>query len=196
MLAAPRVTLWDGTKGVLKVSTDIQYISGYIEPNDPSDEPTPKHDFLIKGLEFQVIPNLTPDNKHIALDLDCKFSEQIGSEIRMYKNKYPYEVPRMSAARYKAHLTIPGGRTILMGGQKIIEQAENRSRALLLSKLPIVGGVLKSSNIKDHKMLLLLVKPIINPPQKAEKIQHAQADSEEHIKHLGRLLEKKLNPTR
>jgi hypothetical protein len=39
---------------------------------------------------------------------------------------------------------------------------------------------------------LILVKPIINPQQKASKILPGQADSEEHIKSLARQLEKKL----
>jgi hypothetical protein len=42
-------------------------------------------------------------------------------------------------------------------------------------------------------MLLILVKPIINPQQKASKILPGEADSEEHIKSLARQLEKKLN---
>ena len=88
---------------------------------------------------------------------------------------------------------IPDGKTLLIGGLKITEQVESQSGAPLLSKLPLIGKTFRSrSIIKDHKMLLILVKPIINPQQKASKILRGQADSEELIKSLARQLEKKL----
>jgi len=88
---------------------------------------------------------------------------------------------------------IPDGKTLLIGGLKITEQAEIQSSVPILSKLPLIGKAFRSrSIIKDHKMLLILVKPIINPQQKASKILRGEADSEEHIKSLARQLEKKL----
>ncbi len=48
--------------------------------------------------------------------------------------------------------------------------------------------------IKEQKILLILIKPIINPRQKASKILPGQEDAEEHIKSLASQLEKKLNP--
>jgi type II secretory pathway component GspD/PulD (secretin) len=82
----------------------------------------------------------------------------------------------------------------LIGGLKITEQVESRSSAPLLSKIPVIGKAFRSrSTIKDHKMLLILVKPIINPQQKAKKILRGETDSEELIKSLARQLEKSSN---
>ena len=119
----------------------------------------------------------------------------LGYEERKYKGKYIYLVPRLEVVSTKMPCLIPDGKTLLIVGLKIIEQVESRSGAPRLSDLPLIGVVFsRSTKTRDNKMLLILVKPIINPQQKASKILPGQEDAEEHIKHLGRLLEKKLNP--
>jgi len=69
------------------------------------------------------------------------------------------------------------------------------SAAPILSTLPVVGKLFRNRDkTREQRILLILVKPIINPQQKAKKILPGQADSEEHIKSLANQLEKKLNP--
>ncbi|GAI67615.1 unnamed protein product, partial [marine sediment metagenome] len=191
----PRVTVLEGKEARIAIQRAIHYISGYTEPNRPSDEPEPKHDSLIKGIELQLIPNLTPDDKNILLVVDFELSEVIGFEERKYKGKYPYSIPQTKVVSTKTHRLVPDGKTLLIGGLKITTLFKKEPRAPLLSKLPVIGKAFRSNaKIKDHKMLLILVKPIINPQQKASKILRGEADSEEHIKSLARQLEKKLNP--
>ena len=196
MLAAPRVTVLEGKEARIAIQRAIHYISGYAEPNRPSDEPEPKKDKVELGTRIWLKPELTPDNENIKLDFKLEIRQLLGFEERKYKGKYIYLVPRTDVVSTKMPCLIPDGKTMLIVGLKIIEQVESRSGAPLLSKLPVVGGLFKRStitDIKDHKMLLILVKPIINPQQKASKILPGEADSEEHIKSLARQLEKKLN---
>jgi len=196
-LVAPRVMTREGTTASIGIMTEEYYVLGYTEPNRPSDKPVPKLDKVKLGTHIWLKPELTPDNQNINLDFKMEFRQLLGFEERKYKGKYIYLVPRLDVVSTEMPCLIPDGKTLLIGGLKIIEQVESRSGAPLLSKLPVVGGLFKRStitDIKDHKMLLILVKTIINPQQKASKILPGQEDAEEHIKHLGKLLEKKLNP--
>ena len=109
-----------------------------------------------------------------------------------YQGKYPYHKPIVDVISTETRTVVPNGKTMLIGGLKIIEQ-EKEPRPPRSKELPLIGGLFRSA-IKEPRMLLILVKPIINPQQKASKILRGQADSEEHIKSLARQLEKKLNP--
>ncbi|MBA7479039.1 Type 3 secretion system secretin [subsurface metagenome] len=195
MLVTPRVMTREGTTASIAVLTEEYYISGYNEPNRPSDKAVPKLDKVELGTRIWLKPELTPDNNNIKLDFKMEFRQLLGYEERKYKGKYIYLVPRLNVVSTKMPCLIPDGKTLLIGGLKMIKQVESRSGAPLLTKIPVIGGLFRSrAKIKDYKMLLVLVKPTINPQQKASKILRGQADSEEHIKSLARQLEKKLNP--
>ena len=192
VLVSPRVLTREGTTAEIGIMTEEYYILGYTEPNRPSDKPIPKVDKVELGTRLWLKPELTPDNQNIKLDFKMDFRQLLGYEERKYKGKYIYLVPQLEVVSTKMPCLIPDGKTLLIGGQKITEQA---SAAPILSRLPVVGGLFRNRDkTKDQRILLILVKPIINPQQKAKKILPGQEDSEEHIKHLANQLEKKLNP--
>jgi len=171
MLAAPRVTVLEGKEARIALQRAIHYISGYAEPNRPSDEPEPKHDSSIKGIELQLTPNLTPDDKNILLDVDFKLSEVIGFEERKYKGKYPYSIPQTEVVSTKTRRLVPDGKTLLIGGLKITAEVKNQAGVPILSKLPLIGKAFRSrSTIKDHKILLILLKTGILSPEQAEEM--------------------------
>ena len=193
MLVSPRVLTREGTTASMAIMTEEYYVLGYNEPNRPSDKPVPKLDKVELGTHLWLKPELTPDNQNIKLDFKMEIRQLLGYEERKYKGKYPYKIPKVDVVSTKMPCLIPDGKTLLIVGLKKIEQVEHQSDAPRLSDLPLIGVVFsRSTKTRDNKILLVLVKPIINPQQKASKILPGQEDSEEHIKHLGRLLEKKL----
>ncbi len=193
-IASPQVLCQEGKTASITVLTEEYYVLGYTEPNRPSDEPEPKKDKVEIGTRIWLKPELTPDNENVRLDFKLEIRQLIGYEERGYKGKYKYIVPLTEVVSTHMQLVVPDGKTLLIGGLKIIEQVKKEPRAPRLKDLPLIGVIFSSNDkIKDHKMLLVLVKPIINPQQKARKILRGQEDSEEHIKSLARQLEKKLN---
>jgi len=188
MLSAPQVMCQEGkTAEIGIIQNERYYVSSYTEPNDPSDEPEPKKDKVEIGTRIWLKPELTPDNENVRLDFKLEIRQLLGYEERKYKGKYKYVVPLTELVSTQTQLLVPDGKTLLIGGLKIIEQVTKEPSTF-------IGGLFKRGTIKNHKMLLILVKPIINPQQKASKILRGEEDSEEHIKSLVRQLEKKLNP--
>ncbi len=126
MLAAPKVTVLDGQEAAFSIHRQVNYISGYSEPNRPSGEPIPERDSVNKGLQLQVTPKITPDNRHILLNVGFELSDLLGFEERMYKEKYPYKIPQMEVVSAKTRVLVPNGGTVLMGGQKVTAEEDGR----------------------------------------------------------------------
>jgi general secretion pathway protein D len=76
-------------------------------------------------------------------------------------------------------VSVPDGGTLLLGGQKITAEVEKEAGVPVLSKLPIVGRAFRNySKIKDHKILLILVKPTIILKEEAEAKAVAAMESQ------------------
>jgi general secretion pathway protein D len=76
-------------------------------------------------------------------------------------------------------VSIPDGGTLLLGGQKITSEIEKEAGVPILSKIPIIGRLFSNrSIIKDHKILLILVKPVIMLQEEGEAAAIAGMESE------------------
>ena len=180
LLTAPKITVCAGGKADAGRQGKIEYISGYSEPSCPSEEPEPQKDSVIEGIRFQVRPDLTPDNKNIILELEVEICNLLGFKKNLYKDKYPYELPETDTVNFKSRIVVPDGKTLLIGGQKIIQEVEKQSSVPILSRLPLVGKAFRSyAKIKDEKVLLILVKPTILLQQNAAAIGALKVDSED-----------------
>ncbi len=160
-LTAPRVIVWDRKKAEIVVSTEFNYISGYIEPNRPSEEPVPKHDSAELGNFITVKPQLTlDDKKKIVIDLKSEIRELQGVEERKYKEKYPYQIPEIAVIKTSIQCLVPDGKTLLTVGPKIMQEVERVSRVPWLGDLPLIGMLFTNrSTIKEQRTLLIMVKP-------------------------------------
>jgi general secretion pathway protein D len=62
----------------------------------------------------------------------------------------------------QTRVSVPDGGTLLLGGQKISAEVEKEAGVPVLSKVPILGRLFSNRTlVKDHKILLILVKPTI-----------------------------------
>ena len=71
----------------------------------------------------------------------------------------------------------------MLGGQKVTVEIETEAGVPVLSKIPLVGRLFSNrSKIKDHKILLILVKPtIILQEEKDAPEQLPVAAQREHV---------------
>jgi len=191
-LVAPRVLCREGTTAEMGFLTEeYRYITGYNEPDSPSGEPQPKRDKVEIGTRIWLTPKLS--GKNVDLDLKLEITQLKGIIEGKYKGKYPYQKPIIDVISQKMPCTIPDGKSMLIGGLKINEHVTIKQGIPGLKDLPLIGGAFRSKDeTKDQKMLLILVKPITNPRQKAANVLPGREDSEEHIRRLAEQLEKKL----
>jgi len=180
LLAAPRIMVLDGETASVSVLVEgINYISGYTEPNRPSDEPQPKTDCLTDGFTLQLTPKTTSDEKHITLNMDFDLSNLLGFESHMYKGKYPYETPHIEKVSLRGQVVLPDGKTLLIGGPEITPQVRTDSGVPMLGDLPVIGKLFRSENWTDEsRILLILIKPTVVLEEQSEARRTEEADSE------------------
>jgi len=128
VLMAPIITVVDGKTATVSSAQRINYISGYNEPNQPSEEPKPIQDSVeIRDL-LHVRPKLQPDSQDtMAVYFDFEISNFTGYEKFMYKGKYPYKIPIIEKITVATHYTVAAGQTLLMCGWKITDKYDIRT---------------------------------------------------------------------
>ena len=165
-LVAPRVTTREGETASINIMTEeYYYLASYYEPNNPN-LPQQEPIRVEIGTYLWLKPTLTPDNKKVNLNLKLENTQLKGFVEGKYKSKRPTDKPIVDVISTTMPCIIPDGKTMLIVGLKTNEKS------------------------KKEKMLLILIKPIINPKQKATMIQ----EDEEQIRSLAEKLDKKINP--
>jgi prepilin-type processing-associated H-X9-DG protein len=193
-IVAPRILTREGTTAEMRFFTEeYHYITDYNEPNSPSERPQPKRDKVEIGTRIWITPKLTQNNRNINMDLKLEITQLEGIIEGKYKEKYPIYKPIVDVISMTLPCTIPDGKAMLIGGLKINEHVTIKQGVPGLKDLPLIGGAFRSKDeTRYQKMLLMLVKPITNPHQKATKVLPGQEDSEEEIGRLAKQLDKKL----
>ncbi|MHC4096553.1 MAG: M56 family metallopeptidase [Planctomycetota bacterium] len=126
VLTSPKITVFDGEETTFSIHKQVNYISGYTEPNRSSDEPGPEQDSVTTGINLQLTPKISPDKKYIVTNVVFEHSNLFGFKKRMYKGQYPYEIPEMGIVKLTSRTAVPDGGTVLIGGQKIIDEEDGR----------------------------------------------------------------------
>jgi Flp pilus assembly secretin CpaC len=160
MLTKPRVLVRDSEEAAISTRQETVYISGYEEPNSPSEKPTPKLETRDTGTSIWFKPHLTPDKENVYLQFESKVAKIMGFKERTYLEKYTHKIPLINTVEMGSGQLIPLGKTLLIGGYKITEEVERTSRTPWLGDLPLVGMFFSNnSKIKDQKTLLIMIKP-------------------------------------
>ena len=117
-----------GRLGPRRPGMRILYISGYSEPNRPSEEPKPIQDSVETGSWLNVKPKLQPDNQGtMRIGFDFEMSNITGFEKLMYKEKYPYEIPIIEKVAVSTHYTVAAGQTLLLCGCKMTDDQDGQA---------------------------------------------------------------------
>ena len=76
--------------------------------------------------------------------------------------KYEQKLPETETSTISTQVTVPDGGTLLLGGTKIAAEVESEAGVPILSKIPVIGRLFRNrSVVRDHRILLVLVKPTI-----------------------------------
>jgi len=124
-LAAPKMVVFEGETAEMRTQKEVFYRSGYIEPNRPGEEPEPKVDSMNIGARLKVLPKLVADSQYIQLTLEFEISNLLGFEKRMYKGKYPYEIPTVDTVSSSVRVSVLNGGALIIAGKMVKAEDEN-----------------------------------------------------------------------
>ena len=73
--------------------------------------------------------------------------------------------PEIENTSLMTRVSVPDSGTLLLGGQRISVEVDTEAGVPVLSKIPLIGRLFSNrSKVRDHKILLILVKPTILLP--------------------------------
>ena len=187
-LTAPKVSVLSGESAALRV----QKIFGY--PSDIEIDTTEvgeqgnvaftinyEESWVTTGSILNITPTIMQDKKHVMLNIVAELQDFLGFRpliinLGLFGEGVPgaggnlvIDFPETEVSRVQTRVVVPDGGTLLLGGQKVTVEVDREVGVPILSKIPIIGRAFSNrSKIRDHRILLILVKPTIILQAEAE----------------------------
>jgi len=142
------------------------------------------------GSALGITPIITKDKKNVLLNIITTQNEFLGintSEVSApiigggagEVQTWEVSLPETEQSSLMTRVSVPDSGTLLLGGQRITAEIEKESGVPILSKIPLIGRLFGNrSKVRDHKILLILVKPTILLQEEREAEAIARMESE------------------
>jgi general secretion pathway protein D len=182
-LVAPKNTVLSGESSAFSVSDLVTYA---LPPNTgtqttgigvgtgtTTNQTQQQIGFISVGSMLSITPTISHDKKYVLLNIVTTLTDLLRLRTHQVEQvvttgtttgteEYEVTVPETETSSVMTRVSIPDGGTLLLGGQKITSEIEKEAGVPVLSKIPVIGRLFSNrSTIKDHKILLILVKPVI-----------------------------------
>lgn len=144
IVTAPRLTLFNGQRGYVNVSTQTAYVSGFMIFKTDGSETRyePKISVAESGVMLDVTATASADRQYATLTLKPKLSRLAALRVAPYMDSkdLTIQVPEMIVHELQTTLTVPDRGTALIGG--FTESASQAIAALTADSLTatLVGG--------------------------------------------------------
>jgi general secretion pathway protein D len=196
-LTAPKVSVLSGESATIRVQRIRRYpgeIDIDIEEIGDAGDFRFTVDYedrsIVTGTLMNITPTIMNDKKHVLLNVITELRDFLGfvdNRIQLpilsgdqvpESNIYTVPLPETEISRVETRVSVPDGGTLLLGGQKLAAETEKEGGVPILSKIPILGRLFSNrSEVRDSKILLILVKPTIILQEEAEAEAIAAMDS-------------------
>jgi type II secretory pathway component GspD/PulD (secretin) len=131
------------------------------------------------GSVLSITPTITKDKKNVLLNIITTQQDLLRFRTHHVEGPvgtagqvaaYDVTVPETESSQVMTRVSVPDCGTLLLGGQKITAEVEKEVGVPILSKIPVLGRAFSNrSTIRDQKILLILVKPVIILQEEREK---------------------------
>jgi len=180
-LTAPKVTVLSGESASFSVQTQVSYAlppdtttsasPGVIGSSVQSQSIQQNVNSIQVGSSLNITPIISHDKKNVLLYVITQLQDLLRMKSHMVEGPigadgtvqtYTITVPETETSSVMTRVSVPDGGTLLLGGQKITAEIEKEAGVPILSKIPLLGRLFSNrSRVRDHKILLILVKPTI-----------------------------------
>lgn len=185
-VTAPRVTLFNGQRGYLAVTSQQNFVSNFNQTvatgggigGGTSSGTNLQVSTLTTGIVLYVEATVSADRRYVVMKLRPQLSTldgidtftQSGTDTQSSTNSASQpqlgggfvQLPRISYTTVDTMVSVPDGGTLLIGGQKLVGESEIEVGVPVLSKIPGLNRLFTNRSFaKDERTLLILVRPKI-----------------------------------
>ncbi len=188
LLTAPRLTFTNGQRSFIAVSTSSTFVSDLtpvVGSGAGAFDPTIAT--ISTGVVIDITGVASADRRYVTLTIQTTQSKLSFGQDRVVTGAVgggggtggtgvggqggqgggelfgaAIQVPIIDATQLNTTVTIPDQGTVLLGGQRIVEELEVETGVPVLSKIPILSRFFSNRiDTKTEKTLLILLKPTI-----------------------------------
>jgi general secretion pathway protein D len=174
VLQAPRVTLYNGQRSYISVSTVVTYIA---DAEPVVAEAAVGWDLQISaipvGVTLDVKATVSADRRYVQMDLrpqsaqlDTSISPTgfqtytISAAVPGGTAQFTIELPRVIVQDFKTTVSVPDGGTLLLGGTRRFAESDVETGVPILSKVPILKRLFNNrASLRNASNLLILIRP-------------------------------------
>ena len=181
-LTAPRVTFFDGQRAYVLVANQVAFISD-LEPVEDTFGFDTTTSTVNSGVVLDVEGTVSADRRYVTMTLRPSLAT-LEQPIRQIIQQGVFtfeddadddvdpadpifftgtlELPELQLTTVRSTVSVPDQGTLLLGGQRLVNEVDVEVGVPILSKLPIVNRLFtNTSTTKDERTLLILIKPTI-----------------------------------
>jgi general secretion pathway protein D len=175
VLQAPRVTLYNGQRSYISVSTVMTYIA---DATPVVAQAAVGWDLQISaipvGVTLDVKATVSADRRYVQMDLrpqQASLDTSINpTGFQTYQitaavpnggiAAFTIELPRVIVQDFKTTVSVPDGGTLLLGGTRKFSESDVETGVPILSKVPILKRLFNSrASLRTASNLLILIRP-------------------------------------
>ena len=170
-LQAPRITLYNGQRSYISVSTVTTYVSD-VEPvvAEAAVGWDPTIGAIPVGVTLDVKATVSADRRYVQMDLRPQVATIEGWDSSIISAAVPMggiatatiDLPRVRVQDFKTTVSVPDGGTLLLGGTRQYIEGEAETGVPILSKIPILKRLFNNrATLRFGNNLLILMRPKI-----------------------------------
>jgi len=174
-LNAPRLTFTNGQTSNIYVATQQAFVSD-LSPvvSDSAVGFDPTTAVVSEGVRLLVEGTVSADRRYVTLNVDtsvAKIDQLVnfpvtavagGTLVSSADTASFIQLPTVTVTSVATTVTVPDQGTVLLGGQRLVNEYETESGVPVLSKIPVINRFFSNRvKAKDEQTLLILLKPTI-----------------------------------
>ena len=178
VLTAPRLTLFNGQRSWISVAKGITYVSDLTPvTGDASGAFDPQTDVVYQGFVLDVEGVISSDRRYVTMTVSFNLNQDVsfrdvpvtgaagggaigGGAAASFAGVI--QLPELEGTQIRTTVSVPDKGTILLGGQRVVNEVEIEAGVPLLSKIPVVNRFFTNRmTSKLEKTMLLLIRPEI-----------------------------------
>lgn len=180
-LTAPRLTFTNGQRAFITVSTQTTFVSD-LQPvtGASSGAFDPVVTPITDGVLLDISGTVSADRRYVTLTVQTALTSNnlegavrtlslqgaaggggtVGGDAGIFEGVI--QQPVVTATQLNTTVTVPDQGTIMLGGQRLVEEVEVETGVPVLSKIPVLSRFFSNRiDVKEEKTLLVLIKPTI-----------------------------------
>lgn len=178
-LTAPRLTFMNGQRAFIAVATQQTFVSDLTPVvSDSSVAFDPVISTISSGVVLDVEGVISSDRRYVTMTVLTSISEfefdsdrniqftggagGTGGSTGGGTAEAFVQVPVTQATTLNTTVTVPDQGTVLLGGQRVVNEVEIETGVPVLSKVPILNRFFSNrSDVKEEQTVMVLIKPTI-----------------------------------